>query len=38
MSDAASGARVGDVLEMDHAYFALFLTFSLTHIVVSRFK
>ncbi len=35
---AAPGARVGEVLEMNHAYFALLRTFSLTHFVISRFK
>jgi len=32
------GAHPGSILEMNHAYFALLQTFSLTHLVISRFK
>jgi hypothetical protein len=34
----APGAHVGGLLEMNHAYFALLQAFSLTHLVISRFK
>jgi hypothetical protein len=34
----APGAHPGGILEMNHAYFALLQTFSLTHLVISRFK
>jgi hypothetical protein len=34
----APGAHEIDVLPMNHAYFALLQTFSLTHLVISRFK
>jgi hypothetical protein len=32
------GGHPGSILEMDHAYFALLQTFSLTYLVISRFK
>jgi hypothetical protein len=34
----AAGAHPGSILEMNHAYFALLQIFSLTHLIVSRFK
>ncbi|MFZ0514438.1 MAG: hypothetical protein WAM14_22730 [Candidatus Nitrosopolaris sp.] len=37
-SIVVSGAHVGDPLEMYHAYFALLQAFSVTQIVISRFK
>jgi hypothetical protein len=35
----APGAHAGNsILEMNHAYFAILQAFSLTHLVISRFK
>lgn len=34
----APGAHIGSGLEMNHAYFALLQTFSLTHLIISRLK
>jgi hypothetical protein len=37
-SFVSPGAHQGNILEMNHAYFALLQTVSLTHLVISRFK